>query len=166
MTQDTAGPDAEPAGILIIGYGNPGRLDDGLGPALAEAVDKLKLPGVSAEADYQLTVEDAADIAKYAVVVFADADVAGPEPFRVKRIRPGAESLSFSTHSVEPRAVLTLARDLFHAEPEAYVMGIRGYAFNEFGERLSDKAQANLAKAIAYVEAAARTGFFPDYLPA
>ena len=31
---------------LVIGYGNPGRLDDGLGPALAEAVEKLDLPGL------------------------------------------------------------------------------------------------------------------------
>ena len=36
---------------LLIGYGNPGRLDDGLGPALAEAVAKLAIPGVTVEAD-------------------------------------------------------------------------------------------------------------------
>jgi Ni,Fe-hydrogenase maturation factor len=29
-------------GILVIGYGNPGRLDDGLGPHLADAISKKK----------------------------------------------------------------------------------------------------------------------------
>ncbi|MHC4675441.1 MAG: hydrogenase maturation protease, partial [Planctomycetota bacterium] len=67
--------------ILIIGYGNPGRLDDGLGPALANAVDKMNLPGVTAEADYQLAVEDAAALAQHDIVIFADADTCGNEPF-------------------------------------------------------------------------------------
>ena len=55
---------------LFIGYGNPGRLDDGLGPAMAEAVEKLNLPGVVTDSDYQLTVEDAAEVAKYDLVIF------------------------------------------------------------------------------------------------
>ena len=28
--------------IVVIGYGNPGRLDDGLGPALAEAKENFE----------------------------------------------------------------------------------------------------------------------------
>lgn len=153
------------ADVLLIGFGNPGRLDDGLGPALAEAVEELDLPGVTVEADYQLTVEDAAEVAKHDVVVFADADVAGPEPFRVKRIYPGSSRLSFSSHSVEPQAVLSLAKELFKAEPEGYILGIRGYEFNEFGERLSEKAQANLAAAVAYVESAVREGNLREVRP-
>jgi len=149
---------------LLIGYGNPGRLDDGLGPALAAAVEKLNLPGLTVEADYQLTVEDAADLGKYDAVVFADADVGGPEPFRVRRIEPGSE-MSFSTHSVEPKAVLALAKNLFKAEPAAYVLGIRGYEFNEFGERLSPKARENLDAAVAYVVSSVRDGVFREVSP-
>ena len=36
-----------PAGILVIGYGNTLRGDDGVGPKVAEAVAALALPGVS-----------------------------------------------------------------------------------------------------------------------
>lgn len=43
--------------ILLIGYGNPGRGDDGLGPALAAAIEAMELPGVTVEADYQLMVD-------------------------------------------------------------------------------------------------------------
>jgi len=70
------------ATVLVIGYGNPGRRDDGLGPALAERLQELRLPGVDVDADYQLTVEDAAAAAEHDVVVFADAAQAGPEPDR------------------------------------------------------------------------------------
>ena len=31
------------AKVLIIGYGNPGRLDDGLGPALADLMEKKQV---------------------------------------------------------------------------------------------------------------------------
>jgi len=151
--------------VLVIGYGNPGRLDDGLGPALARAVEALGLPGVTVDADYQLTVEDAAEVARHEVVVFADADTAGPEPFQVRRISAAAAHVGFSTHSVRPEDVLALAKELFRAEPRAYILGIRGYEFNAFGEALSEKARANLAAAVEYVRSAVREGMFRDARP-
>jgi hydrogenase maturation protease len=147
-----------PRKVLLIGFGNPGRLDDGLGPEAARRIEKLALPRVTVESDYQLTVEDAADIAAHDAVVFVDADTAGPEPFWVRRIQPGSSHVSFSTHSVEPRAVVALARDLFGREVEAYLVGIRGYEFNEFGEALSERATENLAQAVEYLGAALEKG--------
>jgi hydrogenase maturation protease len=148
--------------LLLIGFGNPGRLDDGLGPALAEAVGRRKLPGVTVDADYQLTVEDAAEVARHEVVLFADADAVGPEPFSCRRLRAGNGRPGFSSHSVEPETVVTLARELFAGEPEAFLLGIRGYEFDAFGERLSERAEANLADAVKYVVKAARDGAFEE----
>jgi hydrogenase maturation protease len=136
--------------VLVIGYGNPGRRDDGLGPALAEAVEQLRIPDVTVEADYQLTVEDAAAVAAHRYVVFADASVAGREPFFFRAVQPAAHA-SFSTHSTEPEAVLALARDLFQADTKGYALGIRGYHFNEFGEALSDGGRQNLAAALCFI---------------
>jgi hydrogenase maturation protease len=150
------------ASVLLIGYGNPGRLDDGLGPALAEAIERQAPSGVTVESDYQLTVEDAAEAAKHDIVLFADADTAGPEPYSCRRIEPQTGRMSFSTHSVSPQAVLGLAKELFDGEPEAYLLGIRGYEFNEFGQGLSEKARANLDKAIEYVQRALRDGAFRE----
>jgi Ni,Fe-hydrogenase maturation factor len=56
--------------ILFIGYGNPGRLDDGLGPALAARIDALSLKGMTVEADYQLAVENAFDVSMHDVVTY------------------------------------------------------------------------------------------------
>ena len=148
----------ETGGVLLIGFGNPGRLDDGLGPALAREIEKLDLPGVTVDADYQLTVENSAEAAKHGAVIFADADTAGPEPFWLKQIEPSGNGVTFSTHSIDPRAVLALARDLFGAEPEGFLLGIRGYEFNEFGERLSEKARENLVAAIEFLTEALRDG--------
>jgi hydrogenase maturation protease len=136
--------------VLVIGYGNPGRLDDGLGPALAEAVEQLDIPGVTVESDYQLTVEDAAAAAAHEYVVFADASVRGPEPFCFTAVRP-MEHTGFSTHSVEPEVVVALARALFQADTRGYALGIRGYRFHEFGEALSDRARENLAAALRFL---------------
>ena len=42
---------------LVIGYGNPGRRDDGLGPSFADILAAEGIPGVDVDSDYQLTVE-------------------------------------------------------------------------------------------------------------
>lgn len=147
-----------PDTILLIGYGNPGRLDDGLGPALADAIEALALPGVEADSDYQLTVEDAERAARHAAVVFADAAVNGPAPFSFARIEPSAPGVEFSSHSLAPAGVLALARDLFGARPAGYALGIRGVEFNEFGERLSESAARNLAAATEFVANLLRGG--------
>ena len=148
--------------MLLIGYGNPGRLDDGLGPAFVAALETMGMPGVVTDSDYQLTVEDAAAVAEHDVVVFVDAACVGPEPFSFGKLAPG-DSSSFSTHSVRADGVLALAEELFSARTAGYLLGIRGYEFNEFGERFSEGAQANLAAALAFFEPVLRERNFERY---
>ena len=61
------------SGNLLIGYGNPGRGDDGLGPAFARRMAARELPALRVEIDYQLTVEHALMISAARTVVFVDA---------------------------------------------------------------------------------------------
>lgn len=145
--------------VLLLGYGNPGRLDDGLGVALAAQVEQLALPGVRVESDYQLCLEDAEAVAGHDVVIFADASTSGGEPFSFTRIEP-VRGISFSTHSLRPEAVLGLAAELFGARTEGYLLGIRGYAFNEYDESLTDRGRANLEAAATFVERVCREGSF------
>ena len=136
--------------ILLIGYGNPGRLDDGLGPALAERFQGLEK--LTIETNYQLNVEDAAQIAEVDVVVFADASTDAEPPFTFSPVVAEEGGLSFSSHSVSAPQLMGMVRDLFHAEPKAYMLAIRGYDFNEFGETLSEQAKANLDQAVDFLE--------------
>ncbi|MDX9758997.1 MAG: hydrogenase maturation protease [Bacteroidota bacterium] len=143
----------QPRRILLIGYGNPGRLDDGLGPALAAMAETWTRDGLTVDADYQLTVEDANDVAMHEIVIFADASVNGPEPYHVEPVEP-RQALSFSSHSVEPSALLHMAHSLFRSTTRGYILGIRGYEFNEFGEGLSPRAAENLAHAAEFLRRA------------
>ena len=133
--------------ILIIGYGNPGRADDGLGPAFAEELEKLNIKNLVIESDYQLSVEHAYDIAKSEVAILVDADASCTEPFEIKKVIP-SERFSFSTHSVSPDNLAALSKDFSGVEKDIYLIGIRGYEFNSFKEELSKEAKKNLAKAL------------------
>lgn len=127
--------------MRLIGYGNPGRGDDGLGPAFAQGLSDL--PGLTVETDYQLTVDHALLIADADPVVFADALMHANEPFTFTFISP-AETHDLTSHSLSPTAVLALSATLFDATPQAYVLGITGHEFGEVKEGLSEKARANL----------------------
>jgi hydrogenase maturation protease len=147
--------------VLLLGYGNPGRLDDGLGAALAAQVELLALPGVTAQADYQLCLEDAEAAARHDVVIFADAATSGAEPFSFQRVS-AASNLGFSTHALQPEAVLGLAQQLFGARTVGYTLAIRGYAFNEYEESLTGQARANLAAAVAFIRRLSEHGSFRE----
>lgn len=139
--------------VLLIGYGNPGRLDDGLGPAAAEWVEAAGWERVTVESCYQLAIEHAEQAAAYDVVIFADADVACSVPFLLEPIDPKMDA-AFSTHRVEPAAILGLAHNVFAATTEGYLLRIRGHEFDDFGERLSPQAADNLAAAMRFLESA------------
>jgi hydrogenase maturation protease len=151
-----------PAGrILLLCYGNPGRLDDGLGPAFGEAIAAIAAPDVDIEVNYQLTVEDVKAAADHEVVIFVDAAVTGVEPFFLKPVSPKS-TVSFSSHTLEPEHVLALAGQLFGHTPAGFALGIRGYQFNEFGEQLSPAAQANLEATLQFILPLLKQGNFAE----
>lgn len=149
--------------LLIYGYGNPGRGDDGLGPALAAALEDESSLRVTVDANYQLSVEDAEELAQHDAVIFVDADVSGPEPFQFVRVVPDSH-LSFSSHSVAPGALLALAGELFNKEIDGYILAIRGYEFNEYKESLSFRARQNLEEAVRFMKRAMEERQFDEYL--
>lgn len=137
--------------VLLIGYGNPGRRDDGLGPALVSRLEGEELPGVDLQADYQLNIEHAHDLATYDVVIFADAATSEHAASFYFREFEAGNPTSFSTHSMSPEAVMRLAGDLFQAETKAYVFGITGFEFDEIAEGLTKQAETNLKEAEAFI---------------
>lgn len=136
--------------VLVIGYGNPGRGDDGLGPALAARIAALGLPGVDVDSDYQLTVDHAAPIAEATHVIFADAAMDLDAPF-VFEPAPDEAPTTLGSHTVTPQVALQLARDLFGHRPPAHVLGISGCDFGQVSEGLSGPAQTHLDAAVAFL---------------
>ena len=134
--------------IRLIGYGTPGRGDDGLGPALAARM--MDEPGIAVTSDYQLTVDHALLIADARIVVFADALMHSDTPYE---FAPVAASTAYevTSHSLSPQAVLALYQTLYGDAPQAFVLGITGHDFGEVKEGLSPLAQNNLTLATAFL---------------
>lgn len=143
-----------PPKILILGYGNPGRGDDALGPELIARLEPLAVePPLSSTltllTDFQLQVEHVLDLAHQDLVLFVDAHLSTTPPFRFERVVPDAVP-SFSTHWVSPGTLLKVFQDLYGRTPPSYLLGIRGDAY-ELGEPLSDAAEKHLRQAIDWV---------------
>ena len=151
---------AEVKKVLLLGFGNPARADDGLGPAVAERIEKLNLPGITVDSDYQLTIEDSAAVAENDIVIFADASVNCAEPFTFEPLLAADAAGSFSSHSVEPVEVMTLAENLFKSKAKAFMLCVRGYKFDEFDAPLTENAKKNLEKALIFLEDLLKTKNF------
>jgi len=133
--------------ILVLGYGNPGRQDDGLGPATAGALSRMGWRNLTTIDDYQLNIEDALDIAAHDVVWFVDAAKTGNAPFSVQDVHPSA-TMEFTSHLLGPAALLAIAQGYCQCAPPAFLLAIRGYEF-EFVERLTPGGKNNLRAALS-----------------
>ena len=129
--------------VLVFAYGNPSRGDDALGPALLERLAaRVRIPDVELLTDFQLQVEHAMDLEGRELVLFVDADVSAAPPFELAAVEPEAE-IGYTTHAMSPGALLAVYHRIAGEPPPAFVLGIRGYAF-ELGTPLSPQAQQNL----------------------
>lgn len=136
--------------ILVIGYGNTLRRDDGAGVVVAEAVMAWGLPDVRAIARHQLTPELAADIADAEKVVFVDA--VSPQQAQIEvalhpLALPDRGTALTDAHASNPESLLALASQLYQATPQAYLLTIPAKTF-EFGETLSAQTQHHVDQAL------------------
>ncbi|MCF6170370.1 MAG: hydrogenase maturation protease [Bacteroidales bacterium] len=140
--------------ILVYGYGNPGRQDDGLGVEMVKMIDAwIEKHGIScmtSENNYQLNVEDAETISKMEYVVFVDASKEDIREYRFRKVEPSDKKLEFTMHAVSPAYVLNLSKELFDKTPETYILAIKGYEW-DFSENLSDNAKLNLEQAYQFL---------------
>lgn len=135
------------APLLFLGWGNPSRGDDALGPLLCERLAAARGGSAAFEVqqDFQLQVEDALDVAGRTVVVFIDAAASGAAPFEFVPVAACADR-SAASHALSPQAVMATAAQVFGAAPPAYLMAVRGDSFG-LGAPLSAAAAARLEDA-------------------
>jgi hydrogenase maturation protease len=139
-----------PAGLLVIGYGNTLRRDDGVGPKVADALEGLGLAGVRTLACPLLTPELAEPISRAGLVIFVDAAVDAPLEVQRRKLEPAASS-QVMAHAASPATLLALARDVFGHAPEAWLLTIP-VAELGIGEALSPLAQRGFELAIEQVK--------------
>ena len=140
--------------ILIYGYGNPGREDDGLGIELVKRTEawakQTGLIGIEFDSNYQLNIEDADAISGKDLVIFADASTENIEDFILTEVT-GERDVSFTTHAASPGYIVKLCNDLFGKCPKVFLLHIKGYQW-EFKEGLSEEAEENLQKALVFMK--------------
>ena len=140
--------------VLVIGYGNTLRRDDGVGPRVAEAIEKLQLPGVRTLICQQLSPEHAAPISLAQTVVFVDAAVDAPRQVQFRRLEPNHTS-QLMAHAADPRTMLALCRDVFGQVPHAWWLTIPAVNL-DFSEELTPEAERGCAEAVEKIQSLCR----------
>jgi len=138
--------------ILVLGYGNPSRGDDALGPMLLDFIEQhLDLTRVELLTDFQLQIEYALDLQNRELVLFVDASVACSHAFDFAELRPAKDN-SYTSHAMSPAAVLAVFQSVTgHNPPPSFLLSIQGLSF-ELGAGLSDEAADNLRQASRFAE--------------
>jgi len=140
--------------VLIYGYGNPGRQDDGLGIMLVDHMEQwatnTDVRHVSFDSNYQLNIEDASLIKDFDIVVFVDASIEEIDAVRLTNVVP-SQKTEFTMHAMAPEFILHLCQTLYNKYPVTYLLHIKGYQFNFLAEP-TKSARCNLDKGIELIK--------------
>lgn len=123
--------------LLVIGYGNPLRTDDGIGQVIVKALEtRVRSTAVRTLTAHQLTPELAEPISRASMAVFIDA-CEGERPGAVACQTVVPESIGGAfTHNVTPESLLAAAHELYGRAPAGLVVTIAGGCF-DYGTELS-----------------------------
>lgn len=144
--------------ILIIGYGNPLRGDDGVGWRAADALrDTIgSQPEIEILQFQQLNPELAEPISRASVVIFVDAARPGlgaaAGSILEQDLEPKCMSPGCFSHDLTPPTLLACAAELFGSTPRARIFSIVGLDFG-MGEELSPPVSAQMPELISRVRA-------------
>jgi hydrogenase maturation protease len=129
--------------LLLIGYGNPDREDDGVAWHILRALTiKLGLlPPESYEDEFpesaqidfafylQLTPEMAEDVAAYEYVCFIDAHTGNiPQPVRLIDVESEFQNSPF-THHLTPQSLIAMCETIYGKKPDAALLSVLGHRF-------------------------------------
>ena len=155
--------------VLLIGYGNPLREDDGIGWRVVEEIERQQAvdknlqssifdPSSSPRqvlqclATHQLLPELAEEVGEAALVIFVDASVEGePGTVAVRELVPVAQEIGAFTHHFDPAGLLGYARDLYGRFPRAYLVTITAVSLG-YGEGLSEAVAGALPEVMQHIE--------------
>ena len=150
--------------LLIIGYGNPDREDDGVAWHILRALTiKLGLTspqsyedefpesaGIGFAFHLQLTPEMAEEISEYEYVCFVDAHTGSiPEPVRLISVESEFQASPF-THHLTPHSLLSMCETIYRKKPDAVLLSVLGHRFL-FSRELSKETARLVPQAVELI---------------
>jgi len=136
---------------LLIGIGNCGRADDGLGWAFLDKIKPILPNDVDVEYCYQLQIEDAELVTNYQTVIFIDAHKKTFGKGFIWEVCYAKASKSFTSHALDPQSILYLTKTIYNKQPKAFILGVSGENFC-LAMGLSKAAELNLSNALDFFE--------------
>ncbi len=151
--------------VLVIGFGNAYRRDDGIGLAVVNALRRQlgqpELPagedgldslgesptGIDSIALHQLLPELAEELSRYELVIFVDAHVQRLDTAILEEPLDACFRPATVSHILHPCTLLALAQQLHGRAPRAILLSVRGHDF-DFGEGLSPASEALVPAAV------------------
>ena len=150
--------------LLILGYGNPDREDDGVAWHIMRALT-IRLGLVppesyedefpeSAQMDFafhlQLTPEMAEELSGYEYACFIDAHTGNiAEPVRLIALESEFQHSPF-THHLTPQSLMSMCETIYGKRPEAALLSVLGHRFL-FTRELSEATAALVPQAVAQI---------------
>lgn len=133
--------------ILVYGYGNPGRQDDGLGVRFVEWLNKWlndeEIYNIDTDSNYQLNIEDAVNLNQYEQVFFVDASQERDiEHYSITPVIPN-DKVNFTMHASSPAYIVHVCQGLYNTFPDTRLIHIKGYEW-EFMKDMTINARKNL----------------------
>jgi Ni,Fe-hydrogenase maturation factor len=160
--------------ILVIGYGNPLRGDDGFGALAAGYVERRQIPGLEVIVSHQLNPELADLLHQSSYAIFLDA-VASAPPCATKSPveghggdQPGTlratpvehcDLSSGGMHHFEPGSLLALAQAIYGQAPPATLITATARSFHH-GSEISAEVRQAAATAAEAIASAVTSGTF------
>ena len=134
---------------LVLGIGNSGRKDDGLGWKFIDFLKDKAIEDIDLEYRYQLQIEDAELISHYDRIIFVDATKEPTTDGFYLRPCSMMGLLEMNSHSLHPETVTSLCSTIYGKDPECHILGIEGKQW-ELQAGLSPEAERNLERAKRY----------------
>ncbi len=140
--------------ILVIGYGNTLRGDDGAGYITSLIVEEWNLAGVRVLPARQLTPDLAQDMSHADCVILVDAFPASHDDasIEVRRLSGVRDTVAASAigHAGHPEHLLEMARVLYAHDPEVWLVGIPARQF-DLPNWLSNNTRTRMGEALAWI---------------
>jgi hydrogenase maturation protease len=120
--------------LLVIGYDNTSRREDGAGPRVAEAIEAMGLPGVRVVVQQTLMPELAGVITEASEVIFIDTALAPQREVELHKVE-AVDAAQVNGAEPNPRSLLAQARKIFGYTPPGWILSVPAEQMN-FGDGL------------------------------